>query len=423
MTLRPLCIAAGLAVGLLGSVSAEAVTISISCGAVGVEQQLCKDEAGVWAKKTGNEVNVVSSPESTTEILALYQQLLGAGSADIDVFQIDVIWPGILGNHFIDLKPYSKGAENDHFKAIIDNNTIGGKLVGMPWYTDAGILYYRKDLLEKYGEKPPATWEELAATAQKIQDGERKAGNDKMWGFVFQGKAYEGLTCNALEWIDSYGGGTIIDETGKVTVNNPKAIAALNEIGSFVGKISPEGVTAYAEEDARGVFQSGNAVFMRNWPYAHKLGNSDDSPVKGKIDVEALPKGGADGHTTGTLGGWQLAVSKYSKHPAEAADLVMYLTSKDVQKERALKASYEPTYPALYKDPDILAALPFFGSLYDTFTHAVARPSRPAGLQYNRASTEIWNAASSVLSGKAKAEQAIAQLEASLKKIKFAAPK
>jgi trehalose/maltose transport system substrate-binding protein len=399
---------------------ASAAEVSISCGATGAELELCKTGAEAWAKKTGNTVKVVSTPNDTNERLALYQQLLSAGASDIDVFQIDVIWPGILGNQFIDLAPYSKGAEKEHFPAIVANNTINGKLVAMPWFTDAGVLYYRKDLLEKYGAKPPATWDELADTAAKIQAGERKAGNDKFWGFVFQGKAYEGLTCDALEWIDSYGGGTIVDESGKITINNPKAANALERAASWVGKIAPDGVLNYAEEEARGVFQSGNAAFMRNWPYAWALGNSADSPIKGKIGVEALPKGGADGKNTGTLGGWQLAVSKYSKNQAVAADLVMYLTSKDEQKRRAIQGSYNPTIASLYKDPDVLAAVPFFGNLYDTFTNAVARPSKVTGANYNKVSNDFWNAAHDVLSGKAKAPQALAELEGELKRIKRA---
>src|SRR5689334_840905 len=116
--------------------AASAAEISISCGAVGAELEFCKQGVEAWSKKTGNTVKVVSTPNDTNERLALYQQILASGAADIDVFQIDVIWPGILGSHFIDLKPYTKGAEKDHFPAIVDNNTVGGKLVAMPWFTD-----------------------------------------------------------------------------------------------------------------------------------------------------------------------------------------------------------------------------------------------------------------------------------------------
>jgi len=404
---------------LLGrAVSAQAAEISVSCGAVGTEMELCREGVEAWEAKTGHSVTIVSTPNSTTERLALYQQLLSAGASDIDVFQIDIIWPGILGSHFIDLAPYSDGAEDGHFQAIVENNTIDGALKAMPWYTDAGLLYYRKDLLKKHDHGVPETWAELTETARAVQAAERAAGNGDFWGFVFQGRAYEGLTCDALEWVHSYGGGTVVSADGTITIDNPRAIKAMEMASQWVGEITPTGVLNYAEEEARGVFQSGNALFMRNWPYAWALGNSADSPVKGKIGVTALPKGGEDGQRTGTLGGWNLAVSKYSEHPKVAADLVMYLTSKAEQKRRALEASYNPTIKALYDDADVLAANPFFGKLYDTFVNAVARPSQVVGEKYNRVSNAFWEAAHNVLSGAQEPKPALANLERQLKRIR-----
>ena len=402
---------------LAGASVAHAATLSISCGAVGQEFEFCKTGTEAWAKKTGNEVKLISTPNSATERLALYQQLLAAGAADVDVFQIDVVWPGTLANHLTDLTPYAKDAVKEHFPAIIKNNTVDGKLVAMPWFTDAGLLYYRKDLLAKHGAQPPQTWQELAETAKKIQDAERAAGNDKMWGFVWQGRAYEGLTCNALEWVASYNGGTVVDESGKITINNPQAVAAINNAAGWVKTISPEGVLNYTEEESRGVFQSGNAAFMRNWPYAWPLAQGPESAIKDKVGVSALPKGGADGRSAATLGGWQLAVSKYSKNQELAADLVMYLTSAEEQKRRAVKGAYNPTIESLYKDQEILAAAPFMGELYDTFVNAVARPSTVTGANYNQASNQFWNAVHGVLSGRAKADASLAQLEASLKRM------
>lgn len=409
---------AGMSVAALSVAPASAASVAISCGAVGLELELCRTGAEAWAKESGNEVTIVSTPNSSTERLALYQQILSAGGSDIDVLQIDVIWPGILGAHFIDLAPYMDGAEAAHFPAIVENNTIDGELKAMPWFTDAGVLYYRTDLLEKYGLEVPETWSDLGATAQKIQEGERAEGNDRMYGYVFQGRAYEGLTCNALEWVDSFGGGHIVDDEGNITIDNEKAVAALDEIAGFMGKIVPEGVLNYSEEEARGVFQSGNSVFMRNWPYAWSLANSADSPVKDKVGVVALPKGGADGKSTGTLGGWQLAVSKYSQNQEAAADLVRYLTSEAEQKRRAIEGAYNPTIEALYKDEEVLAAVPFFGSLYETFVNAVARPSRVTGDKYNRVSNAFWNSVHSVLSGSDNAQSALANLEGQLNAVK-----
>jgi trehalose/maltose transport system substrate-binding protein len=398
--------------------SAEAATISISCGAVGLELQLCQEGANAWAEESGHQVNVISTPNSATERLALYQQILAAGSADIDVFQIDVIWPGILASHFIDLGEHIDQEQIDqHFPAIVANNTVNDALVAMPWFTDAGLLYYRTDLLEKYGKEPPTTWQELTDIAKEIQDGERAEGNDKMLGFVFQGKAYEGLTCDALEWIDSFGGGTIVAEDGSITINNDKAAAALDLAATWIGAIAPEGVLNYAEEESRGVFQSGNAVFMRNWPYAWALGNAPDSPIAGKIGVDQLPKGGADDKHTGTLGGWQLAVSKYSQNAEAAVDLVRYLTSVDEQKRRAIKGAYNPTIAALYQDEEVLEATPFFGELYETFTNAVARPSKVTGAKYNQVSSEFYNAVHEVLSGKTEAASSLEALESKLDRL------
>jgi trehalose/maltose transport system substrate-binding protein len=397
---------------------AQAATISISCGAVGLELQLCQEGAEAWAEATGNQVNVISTPNSATERLALYQQILAANSADIDVFQIDVIWPGILANHFIDLTEHvDQDAIDQHFEAIVQNNTVDGRLVAMPWFTDAGILYYRTDLLEKYGKEPPTTWQELTEVAREIQEGERAEGNDRMLGFVFQAKAYEGLTCDALEWIDSFGGGTIVDGEGAITINNENAVEALELAASWIGDIAPEGVLNYAEEESRGVFQSGNAVFMRNWPYAWALGNAPDSPITGKIGVSQLPKGGEDGKPTGVLGGWQLAVSKYSQNAELAVDLVRHLTSPDEQKRRAIEGSYNPTIAALYQDEEVLEATPFFGELYDTFTNAVARPSRVTGEKYNQVSSEFFNAVHSVLSDKTDAASSLEALEGRLDRL------
>ena len=406
-----------LALTTVFSVPSRAAEISYTCDTVGIQLQLCNEAAAAFKEQTGHSVNIVSMPKTATEILSLYQQILAAGASDIDVFKIDVIWPGVLANHMLDLTPYMEGAEKDHFEAIINNNTVDGKLVGMPFYTDAGVLYYRKDLLEKHGSEVPATWTDLTAIAQKIQDAERADGNNDMWGFVWQGRAYEGLTCDALEWIASHDGGHIVEPDGNISINNPKATTALDTAASWINTISPEGVLNYAEEDARGVFQAGNAVFMRNWPYAWALAQSDDSVIKGKVGVAALPKGGADGRHAATLGGWQMGVSKYSQNPDVAAAFVKFLTSYEHQKKRAIVGGYNPTIVKLYEDEEVLAANPFFGELLDTFTSAASRPSTATGSKYPEVSNAFFNATHRVLSGSQPAAESLKQLERELKRM------
>lgn len=409
--------AIALAITAAGVSQAQAAELTISCGAVGAELQLCQEGVRAWEEKTGHEVDVVSTPNSSTERLSLYQQILSANSSDIDVMQIDVVWPGQLANHLLDLNEVlGDDAGNGHFEAIVENNTVGDRLVAMPWFTDAGVLYYRKDLLEEHGFEPPETWEEMTDIAREIQAAERDAGNDKMWGYVFQGRAYEGLTCNALEWVASFGGGTIVDEEGNLTINNDDAAAALDLAASWIGDITPEGALNYTEEEARGVFQSGDAVFMRNWPYAWSLAQSEDSDVRDKVGVVKLPHSD-NGESAATLGGWNLAVSKYSDNTELAAELVAFLTGEAEQKRRAIEGAYNPTLASLYEDDDVLEAVPFFGELYDTFTNAVARPSAVTGESYGRVSNAFFDTTHSVLSGDMNAADALAQLEGQMRRL------
>jgi trehalose/maltose transport system substrate-binding protein len=406
------------AAGLIASTSTWAVDISISCSALGKEYEICKQGVDAWAQRTGNTVKIVSTPNSATERLALYQQLLAAGAADIDVFQIDVVWTGILADHLTDLTAKAQGTIDDHLPAMVETSRVNGKLMAMPWFADAGLLYYRQDLLDKYKRAVPQTWADLTETARIIQEGERKEGRGDFWGYVWQGRAYEGLTTNALEWIASFGGGAIVDDKGEITIENPKAAEALKTAAGWVGTITPEGVLNYTEEESRGVFQSGNAAFMRNWPYAWALAQGADSTIKGKVGIAPLPKGGADGRNAGTLGGQLLAVSKYSKNAEAATDLVMYLTGPQEQKRRAVEGSFNPTIVSLYSDADIARANPFIGDLVDVFTNAVARPATVTGQNYNKVSTEFFNAAHQVLSKRAEPAQALNRLDRELKRIK-----
>jgi trehalose/maltose transport system substrate-binding protein len=237
-----------------------------------------------------------------------------------------------------------------------------------------------------------------------------------MWGFVFQGNAYEGLTCDALEWVKSYGGGQIVEPDGSISINNPKAVAALEEAKSWINTISPPGVLSYQEEESRGVWQVGNAVFMRNWPYAYSLGNGADSKVKGLFDAVPLPDGGAG--SAATLGGWNIAVSKYSKNQAEAIKLALFISSKDFQKDRAIQRSNLPTLISLYDDADVAKAQPIIPQWKNVFLNAVPRPSAPTKVKYNEVSSDFWSAVHDTLAGNGSAADNLEALEAKLTELK-----
>ncbi|TXH67327.1 MAG: ABC transporter substrate-binding protein [Thiothrix sp.] len=398
----------------LTSISVYAAEVNFVSGAVGKDIEVFKELVKPWEKETGNTVKVVPMPSSTTDQFAQYRLWLSAGNADVDVYQTDVIWAPQLADNFEDLTEATKDVIKDHFPSIVESQTVNGKLVAMPLFTDAPALYYRKDLLEKHKLSVPKTWEELTETAKKVQEAERAEGSKDLWGFVWQGNAYEGLTCNALEWVKSFGGGQIVEPDGKISINNPKAVAALDLAKSWVNNISPPGVLSYGEEEARGVWQTGNAVFMRNWPYAYGLGEADDSKVKGKFDVTTLPMGGGNDKSAATLGGWNLAVSKYAKNKEAAIDLVKFLASKETQKQNALIGSKLPTIMSLYDDADIKEKQPIIPRWKDVFLQAVPRPSAPTKVKYNEVSSKFWSAVHETLSGKGTAAENLEVLEADL---------
>jgi len=406
------------AAGAIECGTEEEVTVVLAAGAVGQENELTRAGADRFQEACPNvTVEMLETPDLANDRLGLYLQFFEAESSDVDIFQIDVIWPGVLAEHMINLADYIPQEEIDaHFDAIIENNTVDGSLVGIPWFTDAGLLYYRTDLLEKYGLEAPTTWEELETAAMTIQEGERAEGNAEFWGFVWQGNNYEGLVCDALEWQVTEGGGFIVEPDGTISVNNEAAAAAIDRAAGWVGTISPDGVTSYDEEAARNAFQSGNAAFMRNWPYAYSLGNAEDSAVAGLFDVSPLPMGAGE-RSAATLGGWQLAVSKYSEHPEAAAAVARYLAGYNEQKFRAIEGSYNPTIETLYQDEEVLEAAPFFGSLFDVFTNAAARPSTVTSTLYPQVSELYSSAVHSVLTGEQDAASALELLELDLQEL------
>jgi trehalose/maltose transport system substrate-binding protein len=361
--------------------------------------------------ETGIRVSLLPSPDSARERLVLWRELLGTGASGPDVYGIDVIWPGMLSEHFIDLKPYFAHEISLQFPAIASGYIVDNKLVAMAYRADIGLLYYRTDLLRQYGYRdPPRTWDELEIMAARIQAGERAKGKKQFWGFVWQGAADEGLTCDALEWQAAEGGGRIIEEDHTVSVNNPQAIKAWQRAARWVGSISPPGVVAYREWDSLNVWVAGDAAFMRHWPSAYLNSQTVGSPIRNKFDVALLPGGKAG--QVGTLGGWGLAVSRFSAHPREALELVRYLTRKDVQERRSRAVSQPPTLSELYLLPDILQPKSRIDLLSQAFRKGmVLRPSDVTGKKYQEVTDAYIQAVHSVLTREKSAPDAAAALE------------
>lgn len=312
-------------------------------------------------------------PASTDEQHQFYVINLEGESSDFDVISMDVIWvqefarAGWLRDvsHL-----FQEQESHDFFPGPMKAVTYRGRMYAVPWYIDAGLLYYRKDLLQKYGFSPPSTWNELISIAQHIMPKER------LYGFIWQGKQYEGLVCNVLEYFWGNGGDVLKDS--EVVIDSAENIHALGFMRDLIVKykITPELVTTAIEEPTRHMFGNGKALFMRNWPYAWNIFEREGSPIRGKTGVALLPSF-MPGMSSSTLGGWQLGINRYSKHPEAAEKLIRFLTGREAQKRLALTIGYKPSRKSLYKDEDLLREQPFIAGLYDVFMKARPRPVSP----------------------------------------------
>jgi multiple sugar transport system substrate-binding protein len=329
-------------------------------------------------------------PASTDEQHQFYVTNLEARSADFDVFALDVIWPPEFARAgtdlsqngaavqergwLLDLTPYFSDIDfSEMIPGPVQADHFEGRLYAVPWYVDAGMLYYRQDLLEKYGLAPPTTFEELARAAKIVLE---KENNPSLHGFIWQGRQYEGLVCVVLEYIWG-NGGDVIDGAGRVAIADSAAIEALAFMRRLVAeKISPPLVTTANEEMTRHIFGNGRAVFMRNWPYAWSLMQVEGSAVRGKVGITVMPHFNGK-QSAATLGGWQLGVNRFSRHPEAAVKLVKFLTRRESQKFITLHTGLKPAWKDLYDDPELRAAQPFVAELLPVLMSARPRPVTP----------------------------------------------
>jgi trehalose/maltose transport system substrate-binding protein len=375
-----------------------------------------------FTELTGITVQTIRPGNDTTAVLAGYLRDFGTAAPAGDVYAIDIVWPGILADHAEDLRP-AIGDLADMLPALVQNDTVNGRLVAVPYFIEVSLLYYRRDLLDKYGiARPPTTWSELESQARTIQEGERASGR-KVWGFLWQGAASEALTCNALEWQVSQGGGRLVEPDGTVSLQRDRFVKALERAQGWIGTLSPPDVTTHLEDDSLRLWKKGEAAFMRNWPYAYPASMGHDSDVRDRVGVTVLPKGETpEGRHADTLGGFQLMVSKASTHKSAAIELVRFLTSPEIQRVNATMRGYAPTRPRLYDDRAVLDANPFFGTLRQVLLEgAVTRPSTVAGSRYDDLSKMYFTAVRQALTGEKDPRVAVEDVERGLQRLVSAA--
>ena len=312
-------------------------------------------------------------PASTDEQHQFYTLNLEGRTSDFDVLSMDVIWvPEFARAGWIrDLSHLASEQErSDFFAGTMEAVTYRGRMYAVPWYLDAGVLYYRKDLLDKYGFSPPRTWNGLVEAAQHITPREKD-----LYGYIWQGKQYEGLVCNVLEFF--WGNGGDVLKEGRLVIDSRENMEAAAFMRNLIQSgITPPLVTTAMEEPTRHIFGNGRALFMRNWPYVWNIYNAEGSPLRGKVGIAPLPSFPGK-NPISTLGGWQLGVNRFSRNPEAAEKLVRFLSSPDVQKTAAITIGYKPTRRSVYQDAELRAMQPFIVSLHDIFMKARPRPVSP----------------------------------------------
>ena len=370
-----------------------------------------------FTQETGIQVKHLPRPAGSLNQLALWRELLQKGAGTPDVYGIDVIWSGILGQYSIDLKPYFATELSSQYPVVVASYTVGDKLVAIPHHAYVGVLLYRTDLLRRYGYRdPPKTWGELEMMASRIQAGERAKGEKDFWGFVWQGAAGEDLTCSGLEWQVGEGGGRIVEDDKTISANNPQAIRAWQRAARWVGSISPPGVVAYGKSDADNIWFSGKAAFLRAWVSDYSLITWHTPPGNAaQYGVTSMPGGWAG--RAGTLGGNGLAVSRTSAHPREALELIRFLRRRDIRLRGAQEHSEPPKELELYELPAILEPYPVLTKLSQPRGGVVARPSIVAGQKYEDVTRAYIRAVHSVLTGEKIPSVAAADLEKELVEI------
>ncbi|HEY9860424.1 MAG TPA: ABC transporter substrate-binding protein [Candidatus Obscuribacterales bacterium] len=354
------------------------------------------------ATHPGIRLNFVEGPNATNAVEDLYTSSFLLGSSPYDLVYMDIVWvPKFAAAGW--LTNLSDKVSDADLTDFLEGDVAGGRYQGglyrMPVRSDAGMLYYRKDLLGAAGLKPPETFTELLQISQTLQKSKAVP-----WGYVWQGRQYEGAAAMFVEVLVGSGGFWIDPQTKAVGLDRPESVQAVQFLLDTIQTgISPPGVVTYQEEEARRLFQSGAAAFVRNWPYAWPLANAEDSPVRGKIAIKPMVHALGQ-ESAACQGGWGWGIAKTTRHPKEAWEAVQYLTSLETQRKVTLSTGYLPSRRSLYNDPEIVRTYDFFPAMLNVLENAALRP--PIA-QYAQASDILQRYLSAALTGQMTPQRAM----------------
>jgi multiple sugar transport system substrate-binding protein len=344
----------------------------------------------------GLSAKLLEFPESADEQRNQFIQRQRAKSGECDIFYSDVIWTAEFASQkwLYDVTDYVNQRKDEFIPATFESVQYDGKTWGVPKQTDAALLYYRKDQVDQ----APTTWQEVYSDAASKN------------GIVYQGASYEGLTCDFLEIAFGAGGEVLSEDGTKAVIDSPENVKALQFMVDGVNDgAAPKAVTTYMEEPSRRAFESGNATYMRNWPYAFALGNQA-AKVKGKFEVSALPEF-EGGQAASILGGHNLVISAFSENPGGALKLIDFLTGEKIQEQDAAKFSLAPVLASTYEQASVKKALPFAADLKQAVEQARSRPVSPV---YPQISQAIYKNVNAALSGQMSPEEALKKAQSDM---------
>jgi len=386
-----------------GAPNAEKATQAKASG--NVTWCIGKDTTGAFGTVVDNfnkanpnaNVKLLELPENADDQRRLQIQRLRAKNTECDVLGADVIWvPEYVGQGWVkDVSDFISKNGDKFIPSTVDTTEVDGKNYAVPFNTNAGFIYYRTDQVSE----APKDWETLYKEAAKDD------------GVVYQGFRYEGLTVNFLELVYSAGGSVVSDDGKQATADSQEVKDVLKFMADGIknGAV-PKAVTTYKEEESRRAFESGNATFMRNWPYAYALGK--ESKLADKFDIATFP-GFAGNEGAGVIGGYNLAISAFSKNPEGALAFIEFTTTPEQQKIMATDASLPPVIASVYDDPAVKKAMPFAEDLRTAVEQAKPRPVSPV---YPQITAAIYDNVYAALQGDMSPDEAASKMNDEIQK-------
>ena len=415
--MKALALAAGMAAAFGTTAALAQTTLRVFSGGANQRPDLMRKLFDQYQAANPGVKIEIETGGATSELQRQYlSTVLNAKDSAIDIYMIDIVNPAqYFGAGWLEPLNAYVGNPADAMKPFLpvylQSNVVDGKVAAMPGFADAMFMYYRKDLLEKYKIAEPKTWDDLAAASKKIQAGE---GNPNLQGLSIQGAPIEGAVCTFLlpYWSQ---GKEFNDPSGKLTLDKAAAVKGLDQWLKMVDSgVIKKNVAEVKTPDTVNEFKAGQVVFAINWGFAWDRFQADnDSTVKGKVGVMPLPAM-AGGKSATCVGGWQWAVSAFSKNKAEAAKLVKFMSTPAASKFLAVEGSLLPVFQNVYTDPDVVKAVPWFK---DASNVVIAGKSRPQSKDYGQVSDVVRTQTSAVLARTKKPDEGVGEIQSRLARV------